>query len=372
MKTIHFWNNCLIHSDTSGSLSANCTSSEPPRRIAAYIFVFFLGQCPGPFTPDQEAVLWQGLNFPNATLRLLIQQYFYAQSLNPFQVSGDGILRFQVRGQCHFLQDKHLRASLEAMPGYNHPAPEVIVLGDFPGELEADILSHPPASQWHLQQYLQAQAIQGMSKISLQEAQNLARLISSDLQYARLGLELALGRGLHPLYEYEVLLHYLWQPDVGIRQSAEAVLAKYLDPSVFAHIRLCHRPYAAHPSEEAMNQYLKLLCQTRLDPDELSLRFFRLTQKGRRFCLQYPRAFLAVCAQSLKNNVLRLVHLQMKYLHTNIGHLNQVKILYLNDNYLETLPEGLAALQDLRQLYLQKNYFSQVPEWFVSSKTCEN
>ncbi|GAB4396883.1 MAG: hypothetical protein OHK0053_12000 [Microscillaceae bacterium] len=333
----------------------------PPWHSRLY-FCFFLGQCSGPFTPDQEAMLWQGLNFPNPTLRLLIQQYFYAQSPNPFQVSDKMALRFQVKGQCHFLQDKQLKTSLEALPGYNHPAPEVIVMGDFPGEWKAEVSKVNLTSQWHLQQYLQAQAIQSMSKISHQEAQNLGRLISTDLQYARLGLELALGRGLHPFYEYEVLLHYLWQPDAGIRQSAEAVLVKYLDPAVFAHLKLCHRPYSSHPSEEAINQYLGLLCQTRLDPDELGLRFFKLTQKGRRFCLQYPRAFLAVCAQSLKNNVLRLVHLQMKHLHTNIGHLSQVKILYLNDNYLETLPEGLAALQDLRQLYLQKNYFSQVPE----------
>ena len=72
----------------------------------------------------------------------------------------------------------------------------------------------------------------------------------------------------------------------------------------------------------------------------------------------------------VKNHLeeINVSNMELKFLNSIIGKLENLRILYLNDNQLVSLPEGLGQLTSLQTLNLRDKQLVSLPESFGEIK----
>ncbi|MDX2304429.1 MAG: BRCT domain-containing protein [Microscillaceae bacterium] len=327
----------------------------------------------------KKAVLW-GLNGFFPEIRRNAARYFYRYFENPFENNPTNIseIKLCILGKIKEYKRQEIKdiLSKEGITLQNEPKPSTthLVLGEYPyKKLHYALDSGKPLiAAGHLCDYLHT--LQGYYLMK-EDAETdkvagkiLSLLNSGEESNQKLALELAFGGGIHKRFQYEIILLYIWSKNDTLHRLAGEVLEKHLPADVFMDFKSNLRIFDNYLSEETLAGYLKNICGTRLDPNELGIRVYKNYQKGRLFCMQYPRSFLEICKLEIKYNVLYLNALKLKKIHPCIVELPEIKFLYANHNRLSELPGNLGQLESLSYLYLHNNAFKIFPEALLQLK----
>ncbi|MCU0443509.1 MAG: leucine-rich repeat domain-containing protein [Microscillaceae bacterium] len=343
--------------------------SSELRKVYLQIFLgkFELAETLGSF-----AEILTGLNAEHLGLRQQTLDYLHQKNTNLFLQKPDNqLLTLFVAGTSNLSDWEGIQATLEEknfrFATRLDAKVDWIVLGDKPQKLLKLALDtqKPLLAIGHLLAYYQDIANYYLAKNddeTRQLAQNLAGLLRSpEVPNQQLGLEMALGGGINEIYLYDILLLYLWNPNTSIKNLAERVIQKFMPEQVYIHLKANCRSWYAQAAEASMYLYLKNLEIEQIDADNLGLHFYRSHQIGAKYCLGFPQGFVEVCRKLIHNRVLPLADYQLEHLEANIRLFPALKVLYLQNNRLQTLPNTLAELQNLQTLNLMRNSFPDFP-----------
>ncbi len=336
-------------------------------------WLIFLGYVYEACARHGEAAVLEGLNAPNKEIRQQVLLYLYESRANPFtKLDEKASFRIYLAGKKMRLDTAQSRQSLSRnlvqVEPHLQKDVEYVVLGEYPKKDLPKALAWgiPLLAQAHLQDFVNRMALPYLSRPGAQgekAAQKLVKLLrSEDLANQKLGLEMALGGGIHPDFFYDLLLLYIWNPHPHLRKMAAQVLERYAPPSLVLHLKLHVRGVPAKGiSEKMLSRYLQKMLRPPVEGDELAIRFFEKFAQGRHFCLQFPRAFRKVCKLGKIGGTLSLSRLGISELSELIGEESTLKTLYLNQNDLKDLPHSMRQLHNLQNLFLAKNQLSDLP-----------
>jgi Leucine-rich repeat (LRR) protein len=346
-------------------------------------FQIFLGNFDTAEQLGTLADILSGLNSVNQTVRQQTLFYLYQKTPSPFtELADNQTIKLAVAGVSDTPNWEEIQAKLEEnhyqfMPKITAQV-DWVVLGLKPKkayQLALD-LNKPVVAMGHLLDYYQSIENYYLSKNdaeTLQLAQNLASLLrSEEIANQQLGLEMALGGGINEVYLYDILWLYLWNQNTQIKNLAEKVIKKFMPTKVSAHLIAHCWAWYSGISDSGLTTYLKNLEVEGLDADRLATRFFKTFKSGKKYCLQMPQAFIEVCNSIKQNNVLNLASYQLSELQTQIEQFKDLKILYLQNNVLQNLPNELAKLERLQTLNLAQNSFFEFPLVVTQLKKLED
>ncbi|TAF63196.1 MAG: leucine-rich repeat domain-containing protein [Cytophagales bacterium] len=353
--------------------------SEPEAK--KLYFKLFLNQHEAlKITPENRHFLIEALNNKNQLLRLNALEFLHTRAEeNPFlQIEKE--LYFYVAGKV-FTEVERLNEQLEEkglhFSNKMHAKTTHILVGEYPRKATKTIVQSqlPIVSQNCLHEYWQKQ--QRQTYYLTQENEETEEMIerlsdllqSNELSNQLLALEIMLGAGIPQKLLYEVIMCYIWQNNTKVKQISEILLEKFLPNTLVLHLKRNVRTAYNMPNEATMTQYLKNLLHPLLSADALGLTFYQKTGKGKKFCFDYPEAFLHICQQELKNKVLFLGSLGLKNVNEALGEMKMVKILYLQQNHLESLPYSLETMNHLRLINLTNNHLQIFPEVLYQLET---
>ena len=367
-----FYNNLGQKQKTIGMLLKQFQNRNYDDKIRQLYFHIFMGEMKEAEKIADYPAIVQGLNSPNQVIRLNTLSYLLDKEPNPFEKIDQTTIHVHLAGKINSFDTEDLTSRLEdsniVVDDRLKKTTTHLVVGENPKKKldKALAMGIPIIAQGRLKDYLHNIEEHYLAKndpATLQMAKNLSDLLQShEENNQELGLEMAMGGGIHPSFFYDLLLLYLWNRNLKIKNLTEKVLEKHLSSNLFIHLKTNAKNYYNDPSEDAISTYLENICtHEEIDPNELGIRFFRITDRGKRFCLRYPNSFLEVCQQEIKGSVLRLVGLKLDKLSESISKYAHLKILYLNDNSLQHLPAAFEQLHRLYVLSLRKNKFKEFP-----------
>lgn len=378
-----FYNNLGQKQKTIGALLKqfhNRSYSDEQRRLYFYIFMGTLSEAEKTAT---YAEILQGLNSPNQVIRLNTLSYLLDKEADPFAKTNKNDMYIHLAGKINSFDTETLAKQLEGSNIFIDErlkkSTTHLIVGENPKKKlnKALEMGIPIIAQGRLKDYLHTIEEHYLSKndsATLQMAKNLIDLLRShEENNQELGLEMAMGGGIHPSFFYDLLLLYLWNRNLKIKNQTEKVLEKHLSSNLFIHLKTNAKNYYNDPSEDAISTYLENICaHEEIDPNELGIRFFQITDRGKRFCLRHPKSFIEVCQREIKGSVLRLTGLKLDKLSSSIHQYDHLKILYLNDNSMSALPKEFEQLQKLYVLSLRKNKFVQFPPQLLNLSALDN
>lgn len=378
-----FYNNLGQKQKTIGALLKqfrNRDYSEKQRKLYFHIFMGAIDEAEG--IASYEEIL-EGLNSANQVIRLNTLSYLLGKAPNPFINPNSQQMHIHLAGKFNGFEVENLEEQLQntniVIDERLKKSTTHLVVGENPKKKlnKALELGIPIVAQGRLKDFLHTIEDHYLAKndpATLQMAKNLTDLLQShEENNQELGLEMAMGGGIHPSFFYDLLLLYLWNRNLKIKNQTEKVLEKHLSANLFIHLKTNAKNYYNDPSEDAISTYLENICaHADIDPNELGIRFFQITNRGKRFCLRHPQSFIEVCQQEVKGSVLRLTALKLDSLSNSISKYDHLKILYLHNNSLHTLPSEFTQLQKLYVLSLKKNKFHQFPEQLLELPQLDN
>ena len=378
-----FYNNLGQKQKTIGALLKqfqNRKYDDKQRRLFFHIFMGEMEEAEK-IAPYEEIL--QALNSPNQVIRLNALSFLLDKEPDPFEKVNKASMHIHLAGKINSFDTENLESRLEGsniiVDDRLKKTTTHLIVGESPKKKldKALEMGIPIVAQGRLKDYLHNIEEHYLAKndpATLQMAKNLADLLKShEENNQELGLEMAMGGGIHPSFFYDLLLLYLWNRNLKIKNQTEKVLEKHLSSNLFIHLKTNAKNYYNDPSEDAISTYLENICAHEdVDPNELGIRFFRITDRGKRFCLRYPYSFLEVCMQEIKGSVLRLTGLKLDKLSDSISKYPHLKILYLNDNSLTHLPAAFEQLHKLYVLSLRKNKFTEFPPQLLELKELDN
>ena len=327
-----------------------------------------------------NASILTGLNGFIPEIRLNAAKYFYESFENPFEKSAEELQQFAfcIVGQVRNYHQAEIQEVLKKRGITLHTdirkSTTHIILGELPRKKLYKALKSGKklVASGHLTDFIHRLKGYYLMKedpeTELIAGKVLRLLESKEEANQKLALELALGGGLHPTFMYEIILLYIWNKNSEIKKIAEQILEKHLPADTFLEIKTHQKIFDVYPNEETLAEYLNNICGKKLDPNELGIRMYRKNQRGRLFCLRYPKSFVEVCKDEIQHNVLSINDLNLKKIHNSIAELSQLKFLYANHNYLSELPPSLNKLNSLYYLYLHNNAFREFPQVLLSMK----
>ncbi|OJJ14694.1 hypothetical protein BKI52_41390 [marine bacterium AO1-C] len=378
-----FYNNLGQKQKTIGALLKQFQNRNYASDLRRLYFHIFMGEMNEAEKIADYPAIVQGLNSPNQVIRLNTLSYLLDKEPNPFEKVSQTPIHVHLAGKINSFDTEDLTNRLEdsniVIDDRLKKTTTHLVVGENPKKKldKALTMGIPIVAQGRLKDYLHNIEEHYLAKndpATLQMAKNLSDLLQShEENNQELGLEMAMGGGIHPSFFYDLLLLYLWNRNLKIRNLTEKVLEKHLSSNLFIHLKTNAKNYYNDPSEDAISTYLEnISAHEEIDPNELGIRFFRITDRGKRFCLRYPNSFLEVCKQEIKGSVLRLVGLKLDKLSESISKYAHLKILYLNDNSLYQLPASFEQLHKLYVLSLRKNKFTEFPVQLLKLKELDN
>ncbi|WP_299452251.1 leucine-rich repeat domain-containing protein [uncultured Microscilla sp.] len=378
-----FYNNLGQKQKTIGALLKQFQHRNYTEKQRKLYFQIFMG-----VTDEAEKLasyeeLLEGLNSPNQVIRLNTLSYLLEKAPNPFINPNPQQMHIHLAGKFNGFDTKELEEQLQntniVIDERLKKSTTHLVVGENPKKKlnKALEMGIPIVAQGRLKDFLHTIEDHYLAKndaATLQMAKNLADLLQShEENNQELGLEMAMGGGIHPSFFYDLLLLYLWNRNLKIKNQTEKVLEKHLSSNLFIHLKTNAKNYYNDPSEDAISTYLENICaHPDIDANELGIRFFQITNRGKRFCLRYPKSFVEVCQQEVKGSVLRLTGLKLDLLSDSIGKYTHLKILYLHNNSLSTLPGEFTQLQKLYVLSLKKNKFQEFPLQLLALPELDN
>lgn len=195
---------------------------------------------------------------------------------------------------------------------------------------------------------------------------NLANLLNNGEEAnQKLGLEIALGGGIHEIFFYDLLLIYAWNNNAEIQTLAAQVFEKFLPAETYKNLSYRIRAFNYNPTEDFIEYYLNTFVWLGIDGGKLGLKFYHKTGLGKRFCLNYSEGFVEICKEHTHNKALNLQNIKLKSINPNIETFEDLKYLYLQKNALGSIPIEITALQKLQILNLQKNNLKTFPKYVL-------
>ncbi len=317
----------------------------------------------------KEEIL-EGLNNFNKTVRENALTYLHSNCENPFinpvNLNLHIVGRLKINSPISVKQKvaaKNIKVSRLLDENVTH-----VVLGDRPKDKirQAMSLNIPIVSKGYLKDFLtneeKGYLNEENERNELMSQKIIGLLKTDDVANQQLALGIILGGGIHPSFFYELLLLFLWNKNAKVRNQTIQILERYLPTGLFLHLKQNCKSYYDDPSEDSINQYLNNLMYEGLQADELGWQFYLKTKRGKKFCLEYDSSFLKVAKNFVKNSTLSFQKFKLSVLNKNISFFENLKCLYLNDNFFQKLPEELATLQKLAVLNLAKNQFAEFPD----------
>ena len=353
--------------------------NTPPQKRALY-FQLLLKNFKKAEKVAGNTTLLPGLNGFLPEIRLNTAKYFYENFENPFAKPSVDLqqLAFCIVGQVRNYHQTEIQEVLNKQGITLHTdirkSTTHIILGELPRKKLYKALESGKklVASGHLTDFIhQLKGYYLMNEdpeTDMIAGKVLRLLANKEEANQKLALELALGGGLHPAFMYEIILLYIWNKNSDFKKIAELILERHLPADTFLEIKTHQKIFDVYPNEDTLAEYLHNICGKKLDPNELGIRMYRKHQRGRLFCLRFPKSFVEVCKDEIQHNVLSINNLNLKIIHDSIAELSQLKFLYANHNYLSELPPSLSKLKSLYYLYLHNNVFREFPQVLLSMK----
>jgi len=318
-----------------------------------------------------ELDIWEATNASSELVRSNALAYLYKNIAKPvINIEENKKVKFCIAGKIKLIEELESRLEAQEIAFSKRLSAETthMVVGEKPKKIiqKAQEKAIPLITLGHLRDFLHQKEnyyLQQENQMSKEMITKILDLLnSSEISNQTLALDIILGGGLPEDLLYEVLFLYLWNGNNETKNQAERVLAKHLPFDLFTHIRSYCKAYYDMPNDNKISQYLENVCIPPLNPSKLGLTFYKKTHTGKYFCLQYEEAFDEVYKTVVVNSALHLNHIKIEELKPFIGKYTKIKMLYLKNNCLSSLPNVLSNLKKLYILSLKKNNFKEIPQ----------